>query len=211
MKTAQLIATLAQDRQVTAAPGRLLARLLPFAVLIAALILLATAGPRADLMQVLSAPRFLFKFVVTLSLAVPALVLLPRLATPLPRTAGWMRVLWLAPLLLLAGVVLELLVLPDTRWRAAAFGHYALWCLFMVPMLATVPLAASLYCLRQAAPANPARAGAMAGLASGALAATVYALHCTDDSPLFVALWYSTGVLFISGAGAWLATRVARW
>lgn len=211
MKTGQLIAALAQDRQAAASPGRLIARTLPFAVLLAAVALLTTAGPRADLAQALAAPRFLFKLLVTLSLAVPALVLLPRLATPVPRIGGWARVLWLAPLVLLVGVVLELVALPDARWLAAACGQNALWCLFMVPALATLPLAASLYCLRQAAPANPARAGAVAGLASGALAATVYALHCTDDSPLFVALWYSIGVLCVSGAGAWLATRVARW
>ncbi len=212
MKTEELIAALAQDRQASPAPGRLLARILPVAVLLAALVLLTTAGPRADLAQVLAAPRFVFKFLVTLSLAVPALVLLPRLATPVPRLGGWARALWLVPLVvLLAGVVLELTVLPEARWVGAACGNNALWCLFMVPTLALLPLAGSLYCLRQAAPANPARAGAVAGLASGALAATVYALHCTDDSPLFVAVWYSIGVLCVSAAGAWLATRVARW
>jgi hypothetical protein len=43
------------------------------------------------------------------------------------------------------------------------------------------------------------------------LAATLYALHCTDDSPLFVALWYTPGVLLVSAIGATLASRVARW
>jgi len=194
-----------------ASPGRLVARLLPVAVLIAAAVLLSTAGPRVDLAQVLVTPRFLFKFLVTLSLAVPAIALLPRLAVPLFRAGGWQRALWLAPLVLLAGSMLELFTMPSESWLPAAIGRNGLWCLSMVPALAALPLAVSLYCLRQAAPANPARAGAMAGLASGALAATVYAVHCTDDSPLFVALWYSLGVLFVSAVGAWLATRVARW
>ncbi|HTQ36388.1 MAG TPA: NrsF family protein [Steroidobacteraceae bacterium] len=211
LKTGELIAALAQDRLSTPSPARLIARTLPLAVLAAAVLLLATAGPRHDFAQVLGAPRFLFKFLVTLSLAVPAVVLLPRVATPLPRTGGWMRALWLAPAVLLAGVLLELAALPGARWVPSAVGHNALWCLAMVPMLAAAPLAASLYCLRQAAPADPARAGMVAGLASGALAATVYALHCTDDSPLFVALWYTIGVLFTGAVGAWLARRVARW
>jgi len=211
LKTDELIAALAQDRQRTAPPGRLIARTLPLALLVAAVLLLSTAGPRADLLDVLSAPRFLYKFVLTLSLAVPALVLLPKVATPVPNAGAWQRALWLAPLVLLIGVVLELLVLPGASWLPSAIGHNARWCLTMVPLLAAVPLAACLYCLRQAAPANPARAGAVAGLASGALAATVYAVHCTDDSPLFVALWYTLGVLFVSGVGAWLAARLARW
>ena len=211
MKTDELIAALAQDRQLAPAPARTVARTVPLAVVIAAIGLLTTAGPRADLMDVLAAPRFLFKLLVTLSLAIPALVLLPRVAVPLGRAAGWQRALWLAPLVLLAGLSLELVALPRETWLSSAIGHNGLWCLTMVPTLATLPLAASLYCLRQAAPANPGRAGAVAGLASGALAATVYAMHCTDDSPLFVGLWYSLGVLFVTAVGAWLATRLARW
>ena len=211
MRTEELIDALAQDRRVATPPGRLIARTLPFAVLVAAVVLLGTAGPRADLMQAMATPRFLFKFLVTLSLASPALVLLPRVATPLPKSGGWARALCLAPLLLLAGVLLELVVLPSANWLSSAVGHNARWCLTMVPTLAALPLAVSLYCLRKSAPANPARAGAVAGLASGALAATVYALHCTDDSPLFVALWYTLGVLFVAAVGAWLAARVARW
>jgi hypothetical protein len=211
LKTDELIAALASDRQLVAPPARLVARTIPIAVAIAAIALLTTAGPREDLAQVLGAPRFLFKFLETLSFAIPALLMLPRVAVPDYRPAGWRRVLWLGPLVLLAGVVLELVALPRDNWWQSAVGHNGLWCLFMVPTLAIAPLAAALYCLRQAAPANPARAGAIAGLAAGALAATVYAVHCTDDSPLFVGLWYSLGVLFVSAVGAWLATRLARW
>lgn len=211
MKTDELIAALARDRVVAAAPARLLARTLPWAVLAAFVLLLVTLGLRANLLQVLPQPRVAFKLLVTLSLAVPALVLLPRLAAPLPRSGAWSYALWLAPLLLLAGVVLELAALPGEQWLPAAVGRNAPWCLAMVPALAMLPLAATLHCLRQAAPAHPARAGAVAGLVSGGCAATVYALHCTDDSPLFVALWYTLGVLFVTGLGAWLATRLARW
>lgn len=211
MKTDELIAALAQDRRVLPAPARMMAGTLPVAMLLVVVLLLTTYGPRADLGEVLASPRFLFKFLATLSLAVPALVLLPRLAVPVQKTGGWLRALWLAPLVLLAGVLLELVALPRTAWGASAIGHNGLWCLFMVPMMAILPLAGTLYCLRQAAPARPALAGAVAGLASGSLAATVYALHCTDDSPLFVALWYPLGVLGVSAVGAWLATRVARW
>jgi hypothetical protein len=156
-------------------------------------------------------PRFAFMLIVTLWVAIPALLLLPRVATPLPPAGLWNRALWLAPLVLLAGVLLELAVLPGDLWMPSAVGHNARWCLTMVPLLAAAPLAATLYCLRQAAPAHPGRAGAVAGLVSGGFAAAIYALHCTDDSPLFVALWYTPGVLFVSGLGAGLAARIARW
>jgi hypothetical protein len=211
VKTDELIAALARDRVIAVAPARMLARTLPWAVLAAFVLLLVTLGLRADLLQVLPQPRVAFKLLVTLSLAVPAVLLLPRLATPLPRSGSLSRTLWLAPLLLLAGVVLELAALPGGQWLSAAVGRNAPWCLAMVPALAMLPLAATLHCLRQAAPAHPARAGAVAGLVSGGCAATVYALHCTDDSPLFVALWYTTAVLLVTAVGAGLGARLARW
>jgi hypothetical protein len=43
------------------------------------------------------------------------------------------------------------------------------------------------------------------------LAATLYASHCADDSPLFVATWYSLAIALVVAAGAWLGPRVLRW
>lgn len=211
MKTHDLIAALAQDRELAPPPTRVAAWALPLGAVVAAAVLLLSAGPRADLAQVAGSARFLFKLLVTLSLAACALGLFLRMATPLPRAARWARALWLAPALLLLGVAMELALLPGADWLPAARGRNALWCLAMVPMLAIAPLLACLYCLRQAAPASPARAGAVAGLLSGAIAAAIYALHCTDDSPLFVALWYTVAVAGVTAIGAWAGDRVARW
>jgi hypothetical protein len=46
---------------------------------------------------------------------------------------------------------------------------------------------------------------------AAALAATVYAAHCTDDSPLFVATWYSLAIAFVTVVGAVIGSRVLRW
>jgi hypothetical protein len=64
--------------------------------------------------------------------------------------------------------------------------------------------------LRQGAATRPALSGAAAGLMSGGLAATVYAAHCTDDSPLFVATWYSIGIAGLTVVGAAAGSRVLR-
>ena len=53
--------------------------------------------------------------------------------------------------------------------------------------------------------------GALVGLASAALGAALYALHCTDDSPLFVATWYGAAALLMTGIGAILGARLLRW
>lgn len=52
------------------------------------------------------------------------------------------------------------------------------------------PLSFLLLALRHGAPASPRIAGAVAGLLAGGIAATIYALHYTDSSPLFAAVWY---------------------
>jgi hypothetical protein len=61
------------------------------------------------------------------------------------------------------------------------------------------------------APTRPALAGAVAGLLSAGLAATLYAAHCTDDSPLFVATWYTIATALVTAVGALIGSRVLRF
>jgi hypothetical protein len=46
---------------------------------------------------------------------------------------------------------------------------------------------------------------------SAGLAATLYASHCTDDSPLFVATWYTIGTALLAVIGAVAGARVLRF
>jgi hypothetical protein len=46
---------------------------------------------------------------------------------------------------------------------------------------------------------------------SAGIAATLYASHCTDDSPLFVATWYPIGFVLMAALGALIGSRVLRW
>jgi hypothetical protein len=72
-------------------------------------------------------------------------------------------------------------------------------------------LVAALFGLRHGAPTRPALAGAMAGLLSAGLAATLYASHCTDDSPLFVMTWYSIATALVTAIGALAGSRLLRF
>jgi hypothetical protein len=72
-------------------------------------------------------------------------------------------------------------------------------------------LAAALVGLRHGAPTRPAVTGAIAGLLSTGLAATLYASHCTDDSPLFVATWYTIAAALVTAIGALAGPRVLRF
>jgi hypothetical protein len=72
-------------------------------------------------------------------------------------------------------------------------------------------LAATLWALRRGASTRPALSGALAGLLSGGAAATVYAVHCPEDSPLFYASWYVLAILGATALGALLGARLLRW
>ena len=81
-------------------------------------------------------------------------------------------------------------------------------CLMAIPTMALPLLAGALIGLRHGAPSRPAVAGAFAGLLSAGLAATLYASHCTDDSPLFVATWYTIAAAVMAAVGAFAGRKV---
>jgi hypothetical protein len=84
-------------------------------------------------------------------------------------------------------------------------------CMVAIPVLSLPLLAAALIGLRHGAPARPAVAGAIAGLLSAGLAATLYASHCTDDSPLFVAAWYTIATALVTAVGALAGAKLLRY
>lgn len=211
MKTSELIQSLAADRIQERRPGGSFWRLLPAPLLLAAALLLGTAGLREDFALVASTPRFLFKIAVTLALAVTACGAVLRLSRPDARIGGWAVGFIAAGALLIAGVLVEVANTPSDTWAMRLLGSNATWCLRMIPMLAALPLAACLYVLRKAAPTSPVRAGAMSGLFAAAVGAALYALHCTDDSPLFVATWYGLAAVLTTAVGALLGRWLLDW
>ncbi|WP_237151724.1 NrsF family protein [Oryzibacter oryziterrae] len=210
MKTEDLIRALASDGTVKApSPERTCARAILLAVPLAAAVFLVILRPRPDFMESLDSLRFLSKFLVTLTLFATMAYATMHLARPTGRASAWSFVL--TPVLVVLVAAMEWLVLPPGTRLPAMLGHNALICMTAIPVIGLLPLGVFIMALRQCAPTAPALAGTIAGLMAGGLAATFYASHCTDDSPLFVALWYSlaVGVLAIVGglAGRWFV----RW
>jgi hypothetical protein len=212
VKTSELIAALAADPVPEPIHiGRRLAAALAIG-LVGALILYALiVGPRPDLAEALRTIRFNLKFVDALALALPALLLLVRLARP-DAKPGALALWLLAPLLLLAAaVVVELVVTPQDEWLPRLVGHNMRYCTTMIPMMAAPILAALVVALRAGAPQHPGWTGALAGAAAAGLASFLYATHCPDDSPLFVATWYPLATLVCACVGAWAGRRFLAW
>ncbi|MFT3730564.1 MAG: NrsF family protein [Hyphomicrobium sp.] len=213
MKTEDLIKAIAADAKSVAPPiAQTLAVAVGAGTLISALLMLGTIGIRENfLVDITTSMRFAFKFILTLSVAIPAFVLVRSLARPdfAPGKNLWW--LALAPVVLAVGVIAELFALPRDAWHAHMVGQNSVYCLIIIPILSLAPLAAVLYALRRGAPTHPVVAGAVGGLLSAGIAATLYAAHCPDDSPLFLAAWYTIGVLVMTAVGALLGSRILRW
>ena len=212
MKTNELIRALAADGQ--AGPpslGAASALGLAAGVAVAALIFFGAIGFRPDISQALETVRFVFKFVVVLSLAVPAIVLSVGQARPGARLGPWVWSLAVAPALLVLGVVAELLSTPPMSWGERLVGTNMPFCLTFIPLLSIGPLVGLTLTQRYGAPARPRLAGSLAGLAAGGVAALFYASTCTDDSPLFVATWYTLAIGSVAILGHLLAPKLLRW
>jgi hypothetical protein len=211
MKTDQLVEALVADGVAGAKPfGRLLLLALAAGIALSLVVFFLTLGIRPDIRPALETWRFDLKIVIALLGLVLAFAVCRDCARPdMPRHP----LRRLAPLLVLivAAVAVELALVPEAAWRQRLVGSNSMICLPMVPILSLAPLGAVLWMLRRAAPASPALAGAAAGLVAALAGATLYAFHCFDDSPLFVATWYTLATLAMVAVGALVGRRLLRW
>lgn len=170
---------------------------------------LLLAGPRGDLVQALGRPEVVLKLALPLAVALLALPLALRSARPV------------------ATVPLRLLAVPATAalilflWQMARthpsqvvpgiLGDSGLACLVSITLLALPATVLVLALFRRGASLRAGMTGGLVGLAASAGAATGYALHCTEDSPLFFTTWYGIAILTGGAMGAWLGHRMLRW
>ncbi len=212
MRTEDLIEAIARD---AAAPRPWLGGRMALALLAGGAVSYALyaveLGVRLDILSVLFTWRFLLKIAVVTLLVVAACWASARLARPDMKSRNVTGALAAAPAILAMGVGYELLTLPAAQWPAYAIGTNAVLCLISLPLLSVAPLLTVLAALRAGAPRSATTAGAVAGLLAGGVGATLYGTHCFDDSPLFVAIWYSIGIALVVLAGAILGRRVLRW
>jgi hypothetical protein len=213
MKTEDLVAALSM--RVEPVNRRLVNRSVGIALAagtVAALaIMLFGFGIRADLTTPRAVVFLLLKLAFSLVIVGVAAAYLLRLARPggERRIASGLAAVPFVMIMLLAA--LSLGQAPSSHWDKMVMGDQWLECLVSIPIIAIVPFAAIIWAVRKAAPTNLIRAGAFSGLVAGGVSAIAYALHCTDDSLPFVALWYGGTIVLCTLAGAVLGPRLLRW
>jgi hypothetical protein len=210
VETSKLIQALAADtRKPAASLSSVWWGAAGLAIALAAVVVYATLGLRPDIAAAAGTFRFWLKFVVTIMLAVSAFGLAGALSRPGETGRRAMPLLAAAPLAM--AVIVEFVLLPPATWWTRMIGINSMVCLTYILLIGIGPLAMFLAALRHGAPTRPAAAGAAAGLLAGGIAATFYAIHCRDDSPLFVATWYTIAIVGLALVGAAAANRFARW
>jgi hypothetical protein len=168
-------------------------------------------GVRPDLMTARALIFVVIKLFFAVGIISLALVYLTRLARPgtQRKTSSFLIAM---PFLVIVGLAaISLGLAPSSHWDRMIAGDQWLECLVSVPVIAIVPFAISVWAVRRAAPTNLARTGAFTGLIAGGVSAMAYALHCTDDSLPFVAVWYGGTIVLCTLAGAALGPRLLRW
>ncbi|MFP5393550.1 MAG: NrsF family protein [Gammaproteobacteria bacterium] len=211
MNTDDLISMLARDAAVPPLrAGAFAAPLLAAAALSAAL-LAGLFGLRHDLALLAASPWFWIKLAFVGALAAVGWRALARAAVPGARLDGARLGLMLA-LVLMALVAAVTLVQADADTRTQLiWGRTWRTCPFIIAGLSIPVFTASLHILRRRAPTRLRLAGAIAGFASGAIAAAVYCLHCPELAPSFIGIWYLAGILIPTAVGALIGRAVLAW
>ena len=164
--------------------------------MISAVLLLSTLGIRKNMAEAIETPRVIFKLGFTLLLAITSTRLAILIGKPgvSLRSAALTLLLPLAALLI--GIAAELFVVPQAAWGSSLEGALLKLLPCLRPHAVDRPASSPSSTPSVRVPRKiPGKAGAVAGLAASGIAATIYAWHCPDDSPLFLATWYSIGIL----------------
>jgi hypothetical protein len=212
MDTEQLIRSLAADNSHRARPvGYVLMLALLAAAPVSLLLFFGEMGFRPDIMTAMSNPFFDLKFAVTLALAISGGAVALHLSRPEASLRGFGWFLLIPAGILAACIGGEMMMPQRVPMMTRLVGSNSRICLTAIPALSLPLLIAALIGLRHGAPSRPALSGAIAGLLSAGLAATLYASHCTDDSPLFVATWYTLATALVAALGALIGARVLKY
>jgi hypothetical protein len=212
MRTADLIELLARDARAT--PAGVVSRRLLAALIAGGLVTFALVALWLRCQPLLAAaqqPWFWMKAGYTGLLTLAGAIGVRRLSIPGARlgAAPLVAALIIAAMLALgAGEILA--AVPGAR-LTLWLGHTWKVCSPLILLLALPIYASLIAALRALAPTRLTLTGAAAGFAAGALAATLYGLHCPEQAAAFAATWYTLGIAAATALGAISGKRLLRW
>ncbi|WP_417612601.1 NrsF family protein [Parasphingorhabdus sp.] len=177
-----------------------------FAVVAVAAIL----GVRHDLKTGIADEMFFLRSGVLLMLGIATTITVVRMARPgvgkLSR--GWIWALITAALFPLTAAIMSAIQMPPVEALRPMEG---LKCLIVSGIAALTIGSGLTWWLRQGAATSPGRAGWLIGVASGALGAAAYNIHCPFNDIYYVGLWFTIPVIASALVGRLLVPALIRW
>jgi hypothetical protein len=174
-------------------------------------ILWASMGFRPDLASAIDTSAYWMKFFYTLSLAFFAFWATERLARPSSK-AGWAFLgIALVVFALTVASGMQLMHAPADQRMHLIMGHSARVCPWLIVALSVPIFAGTFWSLGAFAPTQTILAGTVAGFASGALGAWIYAFSCNETTAPFLLIFFTLGMATVGLAGSLIARRVLRW
>lgn len=168
-------------------------------------------GMRPDMDTAMATMNFWTKFTYTLSVAILGGVATLALARP----DGHTRWPWYVALGLLAVLVIlafvQLARAEPGEMMPLIVGGTSMVCPWRIVVLGLPILFGAILALRRLAPRNPTLAGFAAGIMAGGAGAWVYSFACAETGMMFLALWYTLGILIVGVIGAVLGRWLLRW
>jgi hypothetical protein len=213
MKTDDLISMLAREPQSLPVieHGQRARAALAVAAGISFVWMATRLGLNAELSEDMALPMFWVKLGFVLSLAISFGYAMTRLGRPGQNAKPQFAAAGLFALVMFALGLGAAFNGERSETLGAIQGESVYDCPISIATLSVPLFIASFWAMRQFAPTQLTLAGAVAGLFSGAVAATVYSLHCTGYHATFIALWYSVGVAVPGIVGALLGRWLLRW
>lgn len=180
-------------------------------VLVSLALMWAWLGFRPDLVSAMATGPYWMKFGYTLAFALFAYWATARLARPGARPDR--------PMIGMGAVFAALFIVGASQLMAAepgarmhlVMGNSAHVCPWRIVILAAPIFAGTFWSLHGLAPTRLTLAGLVAGFASGAAGAWIYAFHCDESAAPFVLVFYTLGFALMGLAGAAIARRALRW
>lgn len=212
MKTNEFIEILAQD--AAAVPRIDVGRRIAAALLWGGLATLAIIGLWLHVQSILLVARhewFWIKIGYAGLLTILGTSALRRLAVPgTPMSNAPVLAAVLIAIIFASGIT-EVVTAPASTRLQLWLGQSWRVCSPLIFLLSLPIYASLIVALRTLAPTRLTASGATAGFTAGALAATLFGLHCPERSVAFLSTWYTLGISGATVFGALTGRTLLRW